>query len=501
MLKKRSGWHRKPRRSVKPTSNIEITFTINLNAVTIKFFVVVAIAGLLSTLASVSVATLGGNAPKGLAFDATGNLFVANDATGRIFKFTPDGTRTTFAAGLIHPFGIAFDANGNLFVADMQPDQKNGVILRFTPEGKRSTFASDLTQPLFLAFDSAGNLFVLDMKGKYMGTVLRFAPDGSRSVFAKSGLREDDFINAAGPVLDRAGNLFISDSGGGNTAILKFAPDGSHTTFFPGLGNPHPSVLALDNAGNLYVSLVTQLTPEYTEILKITPEGKKETFATGTDTIGMAFDKAGNLFAADDATGSILKFTPEGAKSEFAHEVASISPDERWEYQPATNELRPRIVKAGTNEVAGELACDMSTCGNPTLLWSPDSKRFAFYWGQGRTHQTALYQLNGDKWIALKSPGNDDEIEKRVRAEEVAQLKRQGVSKKAGRLRLLWDYAQPNRWTDASTLIVRASLAEMDRETEDGFGADFLFTLKFDHAGKWKIIKTHRMSEKEVEAE
>jgi hypothetical protein len=33
----------------------------------------------------------------------------------------------------------------------------------------------------------------------------------------------------------------------------------------------------------------------------------------------------------------------------------------------------------------------------------------------------------------------------------------------------------------------------------DGFGADLLFILKFDEAGNWKIIRTHQMSEKEVE--
>ena len=31
-----------------------------------------------------------------------------------------------------------------------------------------------------------------------------------------------------------------------------------------------------------------------------------------------------------------------------------------------------------------------------------------------------------------------------------------------------------------------------------GFSSDFLVTLKFDDAGNWKIVKTHRMSEKEV---
>jgi hypothetical protein len=34
---------------------------------------------------------------------------------------------------------------------------------------------------------------------------------------------------------------------------------------------------------------------------------------------------------------------------------------------------------------------------------------------------------------------------------------------------------------------------------DSGYGADLLFTVRFDDAGKWKIVKTHRMSE-EVKA-
>ncbi len=455
------------------------------------------ILAFLLLLSEQSFARVGQNAPKGMAFDSAGNIFVANSHIGRIFKFTPDGNRSVFVSGLTHPFGIAFDNTGNLLVADLQPDQKSGVILKFTPDGVRSTFASGLVRPLFLVFDTAANLFVLDVKEGYEGTILKFAPDGSRSVFAKNGLGRDDFVNAAGPVIDRAGNLFISDSSGGNTAILKFSPDGGHTTFFPGLGNPDPNVLCFDQIGNLFVALNVELTPEYTQILKISPAREKETFATGIDATGMAFDKAGNLFVADDAMGSIVRFSADGTKNKFAHEIASISRDEKWEYQAATNELPPRIVKAGTDDVAGELACGMSTCGNPTLWWPPDSKRVAFYWGQGRTHQTALYQLEGEKWVALKTPGDEDEIEKRVYAEEAAQLKRRGMSKKAS-LRLLWDNVRPDRWIDSSTLIIHGSLAEMSRETEEGFGGDILFTLKFDAAGKWRIIKTHKMTAEEV---
>jgi hypothetical protein len=34
-----------------------------------------------------------------------------------------------------------------------------------------------------------------------------------------------------------------------------------------------------------------------------------------------------------------------------------------------------------------------------------------------------------------------------------------------------------------------------------GFGADLLLALKFDEAGNWKIVKTHRISKKELQKE
>jgi hypothetical protein len=56
------------------------------------------------------------------------------------------------------------------------------------------------------------------------------------------------------------------------------------------------------------------------------------------------------------------------------------------------------------------------------------------------------------------------------------------------------------QWVDSSTAILYAGLEEAVRENlDEAFGAHFLVTLKFDEAGKWKIVKTHRMSDKEVE--
>ena len=144
-----------------------------------------------------------------------------------------------------------------------------------------------------------------------------------------------------------------------------------------------------------------------------------------------------------------------------------------------------------------------------TVVWAPDSKRFAFNYGQGRTHATSLYQLRNEKWVALKSPSEDNEIEKRANDIVADQLKAQGLSEKKlskqGKyLRLIWWTVNVDRWIDSNTAIAYASLRQVvarrddPGEMDDGCGTDLLFTLRFDGAGKWKIVKTHRMSEKEV---
>jgi hypothetical protein len=193
-------------------------------------------------------------------------------------------------------------------------------------------------------------------------------------------------------------------------------------------------------------------------------------------------------------------------------EQTSLSPDKRWEYKAADDD-GPKIVKAGTSEMAGDLSdiCGIGSCGDAaTVVWAPDSKRFAFNWGQGREHQTALYQLRDDHWVALKSPGDGDEIEKAANDIVAGQLKRQGLSEKKLEkqgtfLRLIWWTVNVDRWLDSNNATVYASLRQVAArrddpgEMDDGYGTDLLFTLRFDDSGKWKIVKTHRMSDKEVE--
>ncbi len=90
--------------------------------------------------------SFGGN-PGSIAFDSGGNMFVT---TGdKVVRTSRLGEDTVVASGLVTPVGIAFDADGNLFVACSNP----GKIVKVAPDGTKTTFAAGLNHPSFLAFE------------------------------------------------------------------------------------------------------------------------------------------------------------------------------------------------------------------------------------------------------------------------------------------------------------------------------------------------------------
>ena len=241
------------------------------------------------------------NNPTALAFDHSGNLFVADHAAETIFKFTPDGTSGVFVTGvhLSEGNGLAFDTAGNLFV--LSPSGKyhvGGAILKFSPGGTRSTFATGVGLPYSLAIDPSGNLFVSDWD---TGSIYKLTPKGEKSTFATTE------IAAKVLACDQAGNLFAGVPL--KNSISKYEPGGARSDFATGIT---AYVLAIDKGGNVFVG-DTENT-----IRKFTPVGTKADFATVTTSPrSFTFDASGNLFVAESFSGAILKFTPDGAGSVF----------------------------------------------------------------------------------------------------------------------------------------------------------------------------------------
>jgi sugar lactone lactonase YvrE len=196
-------------------------------------------------------------------------------------------------------------AAGDLYLADTS----DRAVFKYSPEGTRSVFASGLYQPVALAFDRRGNLFVADSGSgipPMESTIFKFTPDGSKSSFADLGLTVP-----LGMAFDGAGNLFVSSS----HDILKFTPDGTQSTFASDVDGVW--ALAFDKLGNLYAA---NNASGANSIMKFAPDGSSSTFVAfsgpGQSITAMAFDREGNLFA--QRGGSILRITPGGVQSTFA---------------------------------------------------------------------------------------------------------------------------------------------------------------------------------------
>jgi sugar lactone lactonase YvrE len=267
-----------------------------------RAFFPLLIAGLGTMLVSIyGAAGVDLNNPSALAFDHSGNLFVADHSPENILKFTPDGTRSVFVTGvrLSEGNGLAFDAADNLFL--LSPSGKyhvGGTILKFKLDGTRSTFATGVGLPYSLAIDASGNLFVSDWD---TGAIYKLTPKGDKSTFATTE------IAATILACDQAGNLFVGVPS--KDSIFKYEPGGARSDFATGIT---PYVLAIDKAGNVFVG-DTENT-----IFKFTPAGAKSDFAkVTTSPRSFAFDASGNLFVAENFSGAIFKFAPDGAKSVF----------------------------------------------------------------------------------------------------------------------------------------------------------------------------------------
>jgi hypothetical protein len=136
-----------------------------------------------------------------------GNLFIADSFNERVRKVDANGIITTVAGGstnfgdggvatnawLYLPMAVAFDATGNLYIADMWNNrirkvETNGIINTVAGNGEYIGFQpggysgdggaatnSSLYNPQGMTFDVSGNLYIADEANQRIRKVLLFA--------------------------------------------------------------------------------------------------------------------------------------------------------------------------------------------------------------------------------------------------------------------------------------------------------------------------------------
>ena len=337
-----------------------------------------ASTGIISTIAGTGDQDDGGDGgpatqahldgPHGVAFDAAGNLYIADAWSKRIRKVdAATGTISTIAgtgergyggdggpatqAYLNHPRGVAVDGVGNLYIADddnhriRKVDAATGTIstLAGTTEVRDGGPATQahLIHPLGVAVDADGHVYIADTENHRIrrvdastGTISTFAGTGESGDGGDGGPASQAQLSEPEAVaVDGAGNLYIADSA--NQRIRRVdATTGTISTIagsghwdYGGDGGPateahlrHPRGVAVDGDGNLYISdsgnhcirKVDAATGTISTIAGTgewgySGDGGPATRAQLGETVGVAVDGDGNVYIADPGSNRIRK--------------------------------------------------------------------------------------------------------------------------------------------------------------------------------------------------
>jgi len=241
--------------------------------------------------------------PSGVALDVAGNIYIADEGNNRIRKVNTSGIITTIAgngtsgyagdgsnataAELSGPTGIAIDAAGNIYIADNNNNRIREVTIStsvittiagngtgaYSGDGGAAT-AAELYGPCSVVLDATGNIYIADMFNNLIRLIT--TSTGIISSVAGGGTLGPNSVPATSVALqsptgldfDLGGNMFISY--GVNRIIKVTTSTGIATTVAGTTGGSEifigdgglataailniPGDVAIDALGNIYIA-------------------------------------------------------------------------------------------------------------------------------------------------------------------------------------------------------------------------------------------------------
>jgi sugar lactone lactonase YvrE len=303
----------------------------------------------------------------GIAFDASGNLFVANGGAGTIYTLRPNTgnppNATVFASGVPGTNGLAFDRDGNLWTGDGTTGL--GRVWRITGAGADCSAATPVKceevfriQPMRNGTALGGNVSTPDTQG--VGRQARDFPPGTT---ANSSGGQD--LVANGVAFNHQGDLFVIDTARGALWKAQFdqqgnlkSPTGCDSTFKADtlcLSNvfvAHPILeggdgIALDTAGNIWVDA-----NERNAVAVVTKDGRvAEIFRNPVNADGLR-----NSADASVGNNHILEFPTSPFLTGKIFCTSQSDGDRRDNSPRSAGEVNAGAPQNGTN-LLGKISC------------------------------------------------------------------------------------------------------------------------------------------------
>lgn len=229
------------------------------NSLSVAF---VGLDSLLEVISDYDVNPVG--APKGLAVDDNGNVYLAGTDDGIIYKITPDGTMSEFAAVDGLSGAMKFGPGGALYVCLQWADPTK--IVKVTSDGATVEDVVEVADPIGLDWDADGNMYIVS---NWWGI---FKLD------AAGNLSADPLVEIENPKVCRVFDDYLYVSDIWNGLILRYAISDD------GLGEEEvvvddidsPSSFDFDADGVMYVAPAWE-----THLVAVYPDGHQEVLYEG----------------------------------------------------------------------------------------------------------------------------------------------------------------------------------------------------------------------------
>jgi len=419
-----------------------------------------------------------------VATDASGNVYFSSGHS--VFKissgtltlvagnsrpgFSGDGGPAT-AAQLNTPQGLAVDAHGNVYIADQVNNRvrvvsAQGIINTFAGNGKAGAprflgdggqaTAANLNLPGGVAVDSAGNVYIADTGDNSIrkvgtnGVINTIAGNGYQGIAGDTLLAVEALLTLPEDVfVDGSGNVYIADTGNGavreitaSTGIINFIAGACTITSTStvsntsetcaigysgdgGLANEggliEPFALAVDSSGNVYIAEPTDgRIREVSTIggkivintvvgdgtLGFSGDGGAATSAELNRPTGVAVDGSGNIYIADSLNNrirtaksgsSVNTFAGNGGFSYSGDGGAATGAQMNSPHGVAVDNAGNYYIADSGNNVVRKV----SATGTITTFAGNGTAGFG---GDGGAPASA--QLNGPQGVAVDSGGN-----------------------------------------------------------------------------------------------